>query len=668
MLDAAPAPDEQVKPEDVDLTPVQEAWLFALNSLLALWAADVTAPQRRALVEQVEAIVASGDLGALADMTVDTDTGTAILTTAMTGLADLAGRHVVQEAARQGVTLTAEAAEESRLSDWAGLTSDLIALGLRVAAAREAQRRATPDVSAAEVAHQVQQALAALSDASVRGALGSALTAAQNAGRLSTMAAGPEAALYADERMDSNTCLAPEVMVTTRTGDVYAKDVTLDDELLTHAGRWVRPSHITVSEVQEELVRIVAGGRSLRLTWDHPVLVARGSGFAWCHASDLACGDLVVGELPGQDVAEIGLVDGHFGETPHRVAATDEVCGFPSVDVGTQRVPVGAVSLDDKALTHQEVNHPRTDLGLRPVDVSQGFEHLTHTPFDAGFGVAGAVAGDRAVALAAGGGRNDSEAHTALAAGERDRGASARLGTVAADRGLTVPEPRTAAHTGGRDATRGATARAGAVVESMGDGDGGAELLLALGAGFDGLPLRAADLREQFRIGELAFTRAVDSAVPAATGDLAGADLASRRRVVRALVAPARKGAASLAPLPSGDMPGAVNTQSVHDVSVLKGLVPVTCIERDPYAGNVYDFTVPGDETFWAEGVLVHNCAPCRAVNGRWLGNVSDMAQVERMYGAAGYVDCIGAQHGNSCRGTVISIWRPLTTNDGGDD
>ena len=210
MLDAAPAPDpapdEQVKPGDVDLTPVQEAWLFALNSLLSSWAVHVTTPQRKALAAQIAEIVASGDLTALADMTVDTDTGATILTTAMTGLADLAGRHVVQEAARQGVDLTAQAAEEGRLSDWAGLTADLLGMGLRIAAAREAQRVATPGVDAASVAHEVEQALSALSDASVRGALGQALTAAQNAGRIATMAAGPEAALYADERMDSNTC------------------------------------------------------------------------------------------------------------------------------------------------------------------------------------------------------------------------------------------------------------------------------------------------------------------------------------------------------------------------------------------------------------------------------------------------------------------------------
>lgn len=206
ILNAAPAPNQPTKPDDVDLTATQEAWVYALGLLLARWASDVTTPQRKALVEQVATIIDGGDLTALASMTVDSAEGTAILHAAMSGLADLAGGHVVQEAARQGVTLTATAADSVQLGEWAGLTADLLALGLRIAAAREAMRVAAPGLRGAEVADQVSQYLAALSDASVRDQLGGALTAAQNAGRIATIGAGPEAALYASEKNDKNTC------------------------------------------------------------------------------------------------------------------------------------------------------------------------------------------------------------------------------------------------------------------------------------------------------------------------------------------------------------------------------------------------------------------------------------------------------------------------------
>lgn len=206
VLRPVAAAQQPTGPDDIDLTPVQEAWLYALNGLLAQWAAEVTAPQRAALAEQVARIIDGGDLTDLADMHLDTAEGTALLKVAMQGLADLSGNHIVQEAARQGVVLEAAAAAGEQLGEWAGLTADLLALGLRIAAAREAMRVASPGLSGAEVAHQVQQYLAALSDASVRDQLGGALTAAQNAGRFATIRKGPEAALYASEKNDANTC------------------------------------------------------------------------------------------------------------------------------------------------------------------------------------------------------------------------------------------------------------------------------------------------------------------------------------------------------------------------------------------------------------------------------------------------------------------------------
>lgn len=53
-----------------------------------------------------------------------------------------------------------------------------------------------------------------------------------------------------------------------------------------------------------------------------------------------------------------------------------------------------------------------------------------------------------------------------------------------------------------------------------------------------------------------------------------------------------------------------------------------------------------------------NTCQPCRSVNGKWLGNISDMAQVEASYpGGAygGYVGCLGRER---CRGTIVGVWR----------
>jgi hypothetical protein len=65
----------------------------------------------------------------------------------------------------------------------------------------------------------------------------------------------------------------------------------------------------------------------------------------------------------------------------------------------------------------------------------------------------------------------------------------------------------------------------------------------------------------------------------------------------------------------------------------------------------VYDFTVPEDETFWAEGVLVHNCKPCRDIDGTKYTSLED---ARAAYPSGGYTGCLG---GARCRGTLVTVW-----------
>jgi hypothetical protein len=155
---------------------------------------------------QIANIINAGDLTKLSTLNVNNVEAAAILKVAMKGLADISGNHVVQEAARQGVPLAVAFAEAGQLSDWAELTTDMLGMGLAIAAGREAQRVAAPGMAGVQVAEKVDGFLASLSDAALRSQLGGALTAAQNAGRFATIRKGPEAALYASEKMDENTC------------------------------------------------------------------------------------------------------------------------------------------------------------------------------------------------------------------------------------------------------------------------------------------------------------------------------------------------------------------------------------------------------------------------------------------------------------------------------
>jgi len=58
-----------------------------------------------------------------------------------------------------------------------------------------------------------------------------------------------------------------------------------------------------------------------------------------------------------------------------------------------------------------------------------------------------------------------------------------------------------------------------------------------------------------------------------------------------------------------------------------------------------------------------NTCGPCRAIDGKWLGNTEDLAEIRELYpGGAfgGYVDCDGRER---CRGTLSAVFRPQTVN-----
>lgn len=197
---------EQTGAPDVDLDEVQGAWEQALAALMAVWGGVTTAWQAD-LVEQIRAAIDAGRTDRLTRLVLDSDEATAILVEHMTDLARIAADRVVSEARRQGAEEPTPTIPKPRvIEDQAAVTAGLLAAGLAISAGREAMRVATPDLSGVEVADKVAEFLAAMSDAGTRSSLGGALTGAQNQARIETFKTGPVAALYANEKLDSNTC------------------------------------------------------------------------------------------------------------------------------------------------------------------------------------------------------------------------------------------------------------------------------------------------------------------------------------------------------------------------------------------------------------------------------------------------------------------------------
>lgn len=201
-----PRPRAADDPGDIDLTPVQEAWEATLAVLLAEWG-TITAAQRAELRAQITAAVEAGDLEALTALSVSTEDAAVLLGRHLDDLADTAARRVVQEATEQGVDgVDPVTPESSTLADLAKVTAGMLGAGLALAAGREAMRVQSPGMSGAAVADAVEEFLAGQSDATARTELGGALTGAQNGARTATLKAAPVAALYANEKLDNNTC------------------------------------------------------------------------------------------------------------------------------------------------------------------------------------------------------------------------------------------------------------------------------------------------------------------------------------------------------------------------------------------------------------------------------------------------------------------------------
>lgn len=213
----------------------REDWEDRVDDLLAKWATDVTPGQIDALTSAIETIVNQGAPADLAQLSVATDAGEALLGDAMLDQAAAAGIRMADVAAEQGVSISpvspwpttstnllSKAKRKATTYD-EGLAADLRAAarvqtkflgqGLSAFAAQEALHQWQPASSGTDVAAAVRDRLEALTVESLRSDLGSQIWAGENEGRFATLEkAAAEVDLTvtytADEVRDANTCAA----------------------------------------------------------------------------------------------------------------------------------------------------------------------------------------------------------------------------------------------------------------------------------------------------------------------------------------------------------------------------------------------------------------------------------------------------------------------------
>lgn len=188
-----------------DFTVLLDEWDSARSKLVEEWR-KVRAEQDAQLMAAI--VDADGDLAKLANLPSPV-AGADVLDRAMLDMADSAARLMAAEAKAQGATIPT--VDRDDLADMLAGRSDLaaqtmaddLASGVRKVAGNLTGGALTP----AQVAEQVGQHLATLTDAYLEQQLGNVLTIAQNQGRMAAAEQAMEpASWYASELLDANTC------------------------------------------------------------------------------------------------------------------------------------------------------------------------------------------------------------------------------------------------------------------------------------------------------------------------------------------------------------------------------------------------------------------------------------------------------------------------------
>lgn len=73
----------------------------------------------------------------------------------------------------------------------------------------------------------------------------------------------------------------------------------------------------------------------------------------------------------------------------------------------------------------------------------------------------------------------------------------------------------------------------------------------------------------------------------------------------------------------------------------------------------------PTGALYASEQMDARTCDPCEEIHGRWIGNVDpgnseNLPEVDLLYPAGFYIGCEGWEN---CRGTIVGVWRPATTD-----
>lgn len=196
-----------------DFAMIDKQWDDAVGSALHDYVI-AEAEQRAELREQIAKAVDTDNLASLDRLHVDTDHMASLLADHMRRYAIKAGQEMQREAEHQGVKVpewglstpvTASSAADV-ITSVARVTARALGLSLVQSAGRRALTFVTGGRSGKQVADKVDEGLKDLSTRAPRDHIGSAMSSAQNAGRMAVLNVAPAGLYLASEALDKNTC------------------------------------------------------------------------------------------------------------------------------------------------------------------------------------------------------------------------------------------------------------------------------------------------------------------------------------------------------------------------------------------------------------------------------------------------------------------------------
>jgi hypothetical protein len=189
----------------IDFAQVDTNWANSVAQLVADWQ-SIRAAQIAELATQIAE--ANGDLANVAQIQAAAAGGD-LIAARLTAMAHTGALEAVAEAAAQGVPGAVPpdlATLEAELAARGAALEQLLANSLSQAAAGKAVQITGGSLTASDVAAQVTDYLAGLSDTYLADTFGGAMSAAQNAGRMAAMDENNATLFYASELLDVNTC------------------------------------------------------------------------------------------------------------------------------------------------------------------------------------------------------------------------------------------------------------------------------------------------------------------------------------------------------------------------------------------------------------------------------------------------------------------------------